>query len=257
MKGRAGISVCMAAYNGEKYIVAQLCSILSQLGDGDEVVLVDDVSTDATLSRVRALGDSRIRLIEHAENQGVARTFEHALRNAAHEIIFLSDQDDLWAPDKVETIMREFVANPGVTLVASDAAPMEANGLQTSDSYFRPRGKFHSGLWANVLRNRYMGCTMAFRASVLPAVLPLPGRFRVLHDVWIGARHALCGGQAVYIDRPLVLYRRHDATVTGRKKLSLAERLWVRVCLLLALAEFSLRKRSKMQIDLNLAERKK
>lgn len=254
---RSGISVCMAAYKGEQYIAAQLRSILSQLGDDDEVVVVDDASTDATRSRVRALGDSRIRLIEHAKNQGIARTFEHALLSAANEFIFLSDQDDLWVPDKVETIMREFAANPGVTLIASDAAPIDANGITLADSYFRPRGKFSPGLWANLLRNRYMGCTMAFRASILPAILPLPGRFHVLHDVWIGACHALSRGQAVYIDRPLVLYRRHNATTTGRKKLSLAEKAWVRFNLLLALADFAIHKRLQVQSDLNLAERKK
>ncbi len=257
MNRRCGISVCMAAYNGEEYIAAQLRSILSQLGDDDEIVVVDDASTDATRSRVRAFGDCRVRLIEHAQNRGIVPTFEHALRSAAREFIFLSDQDDLWVPDKVETIMREFAADPGVTLIASDAAPIDVNGVRIADSYFQASSKFSPGLWTNILRNRYMGCTMAFRATLLPAVLPLPHRFRVLHDVWIGARNALSHGQTLYIDRPLVLYRRHSTTATGRKRLSLAEKVWVRLSLLLALADFSIRKKLKIHPDLNLAERKK
>lgn len=254
---RAGISVCMAVYNGEEYVAAQLRSILTQLGGEDEVVVVDDASTDATCSCVRALGDSRVRLIEHAHNLGIVPTFEHALRGAARQFIFLSDQDDLWVPDKVETIMREFAASPGVTLVASDAALIDANGVRVSDSYFRAFGKFSPDLWANFLRNRYMGCTMAFRATILPVILPLPRRFRVLHDVWIGARNALSHGQAVYIDRPLVLYRRHGATATGRRTLSFAEKFWVRFSLLLALADFWIRKRLKIHFDLDHAEWRK
>lgn len=254
---RPGISVCMAAYNGENYIAAQLRSILSQLRDDDEVVVVDDASTDSTCSCVRALGDSRIRLIEHAHNQGIARTFEHALRSAAHGVIFLSDQDDLWVPDKVETIMREFAANPDVTLITSDAELIDANGVRIADSWFRGWGKFRPDLWTNLKRNRFIGCAMAFRASILPEILPLPHRFRVLHDVWIGARNTLSNGKAIYIDRPLVLYRRHDRTVTGRKHRGLAEKLQMRISLLLALADFSIRKKLKLQPGLNLAERSK
>ena len=89
--GRPGISVCMAAYNGERYITAQLQSILVQLSDNDEVVVVDDGSTDGTRDSVRAFQDDRIRLIEHEHNEGMSHTFQDAIRGASKSIIFLSD----------------------------------------------------------------------------------------------------------------------------------------------------------------------
>jgi len=240
---RPRISVCMAAYNGERYIEEQLRSILGQLSPEDEVVVVDDASTDGTPDVVRALQDERIRLLEHTANQGIVATFEEAIRSAANDIIFLSDQDDVWAPEKVAIVLRAFLENPDVTLVATDAAVMDANGTLLFESYFRPRGKFRPGLWANLLRNRYGGCTMAFRVSILPEILPFPRNYDVLHDIWIGVRNYLSHGRALYIDQPLIWGRRHAATATGRKKMSLLRKVRIRLHLLRALADFSIRKR--------------
>ena len=247
MTNRPNVSVCMAAYNGEKYIGQQLESILPQLGREDEVVIVDDASTDVTRDRIRAFADPRIRLIEHACNQGVSRTFEVALRNAHNEIIFLSDQDDIWVPDKVSTVLQVFAEHPETTLVAGDASLINEEGVCVADSYFRPRGKFSAGVWANLVRNRFGGCTMAFRATILDEVLPFPHRYGVLHDSWIGIRNTLCGGKVAYIDRPLILNRRHSTTATGRESVGVIRKLDLRLRMILALADFSLRRRWKLQ----------
>ena len=240
--GRPSISVCMAAYNGERYITAQLESILVQLSDNDEVVVVDDASTDDTRDRVRALQDDRIQLIEHEHNQGISRTFEDALRGAANSILFLSDQDDLWVPDKISTIRQSFLDNPHVTLVVTDSSLIHADGSMLLDSYLGRYGPFRPGFWANLVRNRYGSHNLAFRASILSEILPLPLKHDVLHDHWIGLRHSLAYGDALYIDRPLTLSRRHEATTTGRKRSSTLEKIRRRIYLLLALAEFSILK---------------
>jgi glycosyltransferase involved in cell wall biosynthesis len=235
------ISICMAAYNGERYIIEQLQSILPQLSDRDEIVVVDDGSTDATRNRVRSLQDHRIRLIEHEHNRGMSHTFEDAIRNASKDIIFLSDQDDLWVPDKIATVLQAFLDNPHATLVATDSSLIRADGSMLLKSVFGQCGRFRPGLWANLLRNRYGGHCMAFRASIRPDILPLPHNWDVLHDIWIGVRHSLSHGRTVYIDRPLTLSRRHGNTATGIKPLSTLRRIRLRVHLLLALAEFSVR----------------
>ncbi len=239
---RPRVSVCMAAYNGERYIAAQLQSILGQLADGDEVIVVDDASTDGTRGRVRAFHDNRIRLIVHPANLGVSRTFEDAIRAASHSIIFLSDQDDLWVSTKVDEVLELFSRTPEVTLVTSDNSLINVDGSLIKDSYFTPRGRFRPGLLANLIRNRYGGCNMAFRASILSEVLPLPHRYDVLHDVWIGVRNSLSYGEARYIDKVLVLNRRHDNTLTGRN-LSIWRKARVRIHLLCALLCFSVRRR--------------
>lgn len=235
---RPSISVCMAAYNGERYITAQLASILSQLAVEDEIIVVDDASADGTKARVRSMNDVKIRLIEHSKNLGVSRTFEDAIRNAKNNIIFLSDQDDLWLPDKVSTILEKF-KDPRITLVAGDSALIDQDGKPITDSYFAGRGEFRPGLFANLIRNRYGGCTLAFRANIRTEFLPLPHKYDVLHDIWIGVRNYLSGGQAAYIERPLILNRRHPDTATGKKSLTFSRRIRTRVHLLLALTAFS------------------
>lgn len=241
-KDRPKVSVCMATFNGQKYIAAQLQSILGQLAPTDEVIVVDDASMDETKERVLAFGDARVRLIEHARNLGVARTFEDSIRAASGEVLFLSDQDDIWDPRKVAMILATFQSHPDVTLIATDNAVIDENGSLIAGSYFSKRGRFHPGLWANILRNRFGGCTMAFRAEVIYEVLPLPHGYDVLHDIWIGVRNSLSGHRALYLPEALVLNRRHSTTVTGRKALTLSRKVRIRVHLLVALAEFQLRK---------------
>lgn len=239
---RPAISVCMAAYNGERYITAQLQSILVQLSDNDEVVVVDDGSTDGTRDCVRSLRDDRIRLIEHEHNQGMSHTFEDAIRGASNSILFLSDQDDLWVPDKISTIRQAFIDNPRVTLIVTDSSLIHADGSLLLESYLGRYGPFRPGFWANLVKNRYGSHNLAFRASILSEILPLPHKHDVLHDHWIGLRHSLSHGHTLYIDRPLTLSRRHETTATGRKPLSMLRKIRIRVHLLLALAEFSVRK---------------
>jgi glycosyltransferase involved in cell wall biosynthesis len=233
----------MASYNGERFIFDQLASILSQLSPLDEVIIVDDCSTDHTRDRIMEIKDERIRLIVHEVNLGVMRTFEDAIRNASRSILFLSDQDDLWAPTKVDTIVRAFVTHPDVMLVASDAALIDEQGTLLASSYFSPRGGFSAGFWKNLARNRYGGCTLAFRTDFCREILPFPHGYDILHDMWIGLRCAVSFSRALYIDQPLVLNRRHGTTATGIRKLSLARKVRIRLHLLAALTTFSLRGR--------------
>jgi GT2 family glycosyltransferase len=241
MEERPAISVCVAAYNGERYIAAQLNSILTQLTANDEVIVVDDASRDRTKEQVLCLGDNRIQLIEHRTNRGVARTFEDAIRAASGRILFLSDQDDLWSPKKVAVMLEAFRSQPEVTLIATDVSLIDSDGSLLAESYFKPRGKFRPGLWANVVRNRFGGCTLAFRCEVIGDILPLPRKYDVLHDVWIGVRNSLSGHQTLYIPEALVLNRRHGTTATGKQTLTLRRRIRIRADLLLAQAEFWIR----------------
>ena len=104
---RQPVSVCMATYNGARFVADQLRSILYQLQDDDEVVVSDDGSRDETLAIIRAFADHRIRILERTGRpRGPVANFGHALAHARYDIIFLSDQDDLWFEHKVETVVR-------------------------------------------------------------------------------------------------------------------------------------------------------
>jgi GT2 family glycosyltransferase len=210
------ISVCMAAYNGGRYVDLQLGSILPQLGPGDEVVIVDDCSKDDTRERIRAFGDGRIRLIEHAVNQGVVRTFEDALRSATGDILFLSDDDDLWAPDKVRRFMEAFARDEAVQLVVSAVALIDPEGKPFRDARWDRDGRFRRGFVRNVLKNQYQGSAMALRSSLLRSVLPFERGRSYLHDTWIGTVNDRTGGGLVWLAEPLLLYRRHPGNFSRR-----------------------------------------
>ena len=152
------ISVCIATYNGGKYIKEQLESILSQLGEGDEVIISDDSSTDATLSVVKSVGDPRVRIFGGNTFHSPTYNFENALRQAKGDYIFLSDQDDVWKADKVKVMMK---ALENYDLVASDCTVVDSDLNVIKESY---HGKLPSPkVSVNIIHNSYMGCNMAFR----------------------------------------------------------------------------------------------
>jgi glycosyltransferase involved in cell wall biosynthesis len=243
---RPKVSVCIASYQGERYISLQLGSILAQLSADDEVILVDDGSADGTCDKIFALRDPRLRVIRNSENQGVLRSFETALSCSTGEIIFLSDQDDLWLPNKVETVLEIFLHDPHLALVASDAILIDENGNKIGDSFYAQRGRFRPGLWSNLLVGKFHGCTMAFRSTLLRSALPFPPAEEVHHDTWIGCINALIGGKTKYISEPLVAYRRHSTNVTGRTRLSTYTRLKVRSLLVLGLLVFWVKRARKV-----------
>ena len=119
------ISVCIATYNGEKYIKRQLESILSQLTDVDEIVISDDGSNDNTISIINELNDNRVRIIYNQGPHGFVPNFENAIRNAVGDIIILSDQDDEWITGKVNATVD---AMKTYDFVYVDNVTVDSNG---------------------------------------------------------------------------------------------------------------------------------
>jgi len=216
-RSRRRVSACMAAFNGAMFIDAQLRSILDQLHAQDEIVIVDDLSSDATVVRVAGMADPRIRLLKHAQNLGVVPTFEDALRCATGDLLFLCDDDDIWAPTKVSSFLGAFYARPDVEVVTSKVRPIDEDGRKLPDSRVNRYGRFLPGFWQNVFKNHYQGSAMAIRASLLGRVLPFPRYPSLQHDAWIGTRSELAGNQAVFIDEELLFYRRHSRNASQAK----------------------------------------
>ncbi len=213
-------SVCMATYNGERFIHEQLASILGQLNADDEIVVVDDGSSDQTVSIIESFCDRRIRLFRHPCNCGILKTFGRALEEARGEIIFLSDQDDVWRADKVAKITEMFARRPDVSLVISDCSVIDAAGNVTIASRHKAM-KFYLDAFRNIVRNRYLGCAMAFRRSTMDYCLPIPADVPQ-HDMWIGIVNQFVG-KAGFIDEPLLAYRRHDRNGSPEKHAPLGQ----------------------------------
>ena len=207
------ISICIATYNGARYIAEQLASILKQLSAEDEVVVSDDGSTDGTLDIVRSFNDRRIRIVDGPQRHSPTLNFEWALRNAKGEYIFLADQDDVWLEGKVRRCVEELQM---CDCVVSDARVTDSLLNTTSESLFQlmhvRRGRLSNLLW----RNGYTGCCMAFKRKVLSKALPFPTNIP-MHDIWIGNVAAFCG-RLHFINDRLLLFRRHDATASYNGK---------------------------------------
>lgn len=206
------ISVCLATYNGAEYLQHQIQSILDQIRLSDELIVVDDCSQDASGQIVKSFADQRVRLIRNETNLGVFSTFERALRASSGDILFLSDQDDIWLPEKVEKVVSAFATRPSVTMVISDAEVIDALGGIIARSFFGQRGAFSPGLVHNFVKNKYLGCTMAFRRAMLAHFLPIPSDVP-MHDMWFGLLNAIYG-RTLYIDQPLIQYRRHASNAS-------------------------------------------
>jgi len=237
------VSVCMATYNGRAFAEAQLASILRQLRKDDELIVVDDNSKDDTLRVIDAIGDARIKVFINKTNLGVVKAFERAIREASGDIIFLSDQDDLWLENKTEKVLGLFMADPELTLVLSDAQIIDSEGAIVSSSFFTHRGGFRAGVLRNALRNGYLGCSMAFRRKMLEYFMPIPPDIP-MHDMWIGIVNDIFGKTA-FIDEPLIQYRRHGNNATSPHHAGLRRMLCWRASLLKNIALLLWRNKSK------------
>lgn len=224
------ISVCIAVYNGERYIGEQLLSILPQLGEDDEVVVSDDGSTDKTLDIIRGIGDKRIRIVgkplHHEGDNTPTANFENALHYAKGEYIMLADQDDVWTNDKVAVMMK---ALERCDCVVSDAAVTDRDLHITWQSFYQMMKVKDGRLYNLLIHNGYTGCCMAFRRCVVEKALPFPKGIP-MHDIWIGNVAAFFFRTEFIADR-LLYFRRHKsaASCNGRgSKFSAARQLLFR-----------------------------
>lgn len=232
------ISVCIATYNGERYLREQLDSILPQLSEGDEIVISDDGSTDHTVEIIKSYQSEKIILLENHASKSPVSNFENALRHAKNEVIFLADQDDVWENDKVR-IMLEHLKS--YQLVISDASIIDSEGTMTAASFFKLNGS-RPGLLKNLMRNSYIGCTMAFDRTILRHALPFPEE-TPMHDWWIGLVAELFG-KVYFCEMSLVRYRRHADNASasaGRSPNTFIEKLKMRYHLVLNLVRRYLR----------------
>ena len=172
------ISVCMPTYNGEKFILQQLRSILSQLQQNDEIIISDDSSTDNTINIIKSFNDKRIVIWENNHFYSPVFNVENALKHAKGDYIFLSDQDDIWVDKKVEKMLKYL---SDYDLVISNASIIDSNENVITKSYFswKNSGK---GFWKNFYKNTYIGCNMAFNKKILELALPFPKKI-AMHDI--------------------------------------------------------------------------
>ncbi len=219
------LSVALCTYNGAQYIREQLHSILQQSMAVDEIIICDDGSSDNTVKIIRTIASTTPILVHVHINKntiGVKRNFKQAIELCTGDYVFLSDQDDVWMPNKVERIMEWFKFNPGKSVVFTDAYLINADGKQIGRrtqfqgvgfrQYQRQMFLDGHGLEVFMMANRATGATMAFRRAEIPLLEDDWGQ--ILHDEYIAVK-ALIQNKLGIISVPLIEYRQHEGQQIG------------------------------------------
>lgn len=243
------VSIAMAAYNGEKYIREQIESILIQLESDDELIVSTDKSSDDTNSILSDIAskDSRVKVFSNPYKPGVVKNFQNAVEHCNGDIIFFSDQDDVWMENKIDLVRKEF-EDMHVAVVIHDAKLTDANLNVTQPSTFALRGGVRTTFWGNFIRLSYIGCCMAFRAAYKDVLVPIPTIYRS-HDWWTGCLLSTGKTKIKAINEPLIYHRDHDNNATPKKRPSLGYQLQVRWIIL---KNVLLRQSEKRAIDKSL-----
>jgi len=210
----------MATYNGEKFLREQLDSILAQSYRPIEVVVVDDASSDSTMTILENYSrrDGRVRVYASAENRGSTLAFERALELCDGEYIALSDQDDVFVPYKIDALLRHVEGRPTADLLLSDLIVVDDAGARIADSLIEyqqltPVSGRPFGQLAYV--NFVTGCATMITRRLKHIALPFP-KDCITHDWWLAviASSSQAGGIALLEDT-LTLYRQHGHNLVG------------------------------------------
>ncbi|HEX5710845.1 MAG TPA: glycosyltransferase family 2 protein [Sulfuricurvum sp.] len=207
------VSIALATYNGEMFLSQQLDSILAQSYINLEIIICDDNSTDSTrdILNYYAQNDQRIQLFFNETTLGLVKNFEKALSLCSGEYIALSDQDDIWEKEKIESLIRHIGS---ASLIHSDAILIDATEVIFASSYSHYSHKIlYKDIFSYLLGNNVTGCTSLFSRKLLKYALPFPEGIFV-HDWWL----ALCAYKhegIVYYDQALIRYRQHAHNQIG------------------------------------------
>lgn len=212
------ISVAMATYNGENFLRQQLLSILAQTRKPDEIIINDDASNDKTAEIVKEIAlttDIPILFKENEQRLGFAQNFRHAIRRARGDIIFLSDQDDIWLENKIELCMSVFEQRNDIVVLSTDFILFYENRTQPDISFHTTAGKPIRVSWHQFIRQpKYPGMAIAFRKNIWPQIDSAVWGKRAAHD-WMINQYAASIGGMYRISNKTVLYRQHKNNTEG------------------------------------------
>ena len=219
------IGVVLATYNGEKFLAEQIDSILNQTVNIAQFVVVDDCSKDNTLNIVagyHAQYPELFSIYKNEENLGPMQTFFRGIEKCRTDYIALSDQDDVWKPEKLEKLFHELTRNPEAKMCFHDLEIIGPKGNLRAESYWGvspPHVQFP--VIGAEARNQLInfsnpvhGCTMMFDASMKKWIFPMPSPFLLGHDWWISAVSFFLA-QPVFIYEQLGSYRLHPEQAAG------------------------------------------
>ena len=234
--GNQCLSIALCTYNGTNYLQEQLDSIAAQTRLPDELVICDDRSSDNTVDIIKLFASKvafPVHLYINEKNLKTIKNFEKAISLCRGDVIVLSDQDDVWKPYKVESILTAFREHPGSGYVFSNAELVDENLRSLGSSLWKSQGiedsvikEYNPGEQVRILlkKNLVWGVTMAFRSSLKELILPISQSF-FMHDAWIALLASCAGFYGVPLSDSLVYYRQHTTQQVGSKDNTLIDKL--------------------------------
>lgn len=231
MKSNCSYSVALCTYNGERYIADQLNSILTQTVPPKEIIVSDDGSKDQTLDIVEHLlshGSVKYKIVKNTGMHGVTENFCNAISKCSENIIFTSDQDDVWVNNKAETIIKIFENNNKGLLVFTNGELVDKNLKLLNCDMWESVGitteMLEGNSWFEYMLNRCFvtGAAMAFKRELFSENEKIPSSW--LHDGWLAWKAAARGG-LVPCQEKLLLYRQHGDNVVGMNSVTSITRI--------------------------------
>lgn len=223
----SNISVAICTYNGEKYIEEQINSILKQSVLPSEIIVCDDLSTDNTVKKISEIKSSSIipiKIFINEVNLGYRKNFEKCIGLCSGELIFLCDQDDFWAVDKVKIIEEEFRTNNNLQLVFTNAQLVDGNSVVLKNDLWKnikfdyksfPDSKLER-IQSLCGRSIATGATMAIRKDLYNQAYPFSNNF--VQDEWLIWTAILKDFEIKFLNNKLTFYRQHTDNQIGAKK---------------------------------------
>ena len=211
------ISIALCTYNGETYLREQLDSFAKQTRLPDEVVVSDDGSTDRTMEILEGWTSEvsfPVKIRRNEKNLGYALNFQETILRCAGDIVFPSDQDDWWFPEKLERMEKVFLEKPQTTFAACRTQYSNSR-LEPYSAEEMKRRRMTDGGTASAygLARKQTGCGIAIRRDLLEKVFPIPPAWP--HDLWICCVMPFFG-ESVFLEEDLIKHRDHEESVTYR-----------------------------------------
>ena len=200
------VSIAMATFNGSKFIVQQIESILQQDRLPDEIIISDDSSTDNTcllIDNLLSTSSIEYKLVRNKNRLGYTQNFSTALELVSGDLIFLCDQDDYWFPQKISSVLSQAAINTDKLLFINDV--LLTDSLLVPSAYTKSDLLSRSGL---SLSQHGMGCAIAVRRQLLNVCLPIPTNVQG-HDNWLNLVAESLDSR-LFTPTVLQYYRRHN-----------------------------------------------
>lgn len=235
------VSVALCTHNGAGFLREQVRSICLQTLQPAEIILSDDASRDGSVELVRATVAEcmaecpgppiALRVFENPVALRVVKNFEQAISACTGDLIALSDQDDVWAPNRLERMVTPFVQDENLWLLHTDARLVDAQGRDLGSTLFHALEatpseirRIHAGRAFDVFlrRNLVTGATTVFRRALLADALPLPTEW--VHDEWLGIIASVTA-RVDLLEEPLIAYRQHESNQIGARRDTFREKV--------------------------------